>query len=131
MDLGFDSKKEIEINNTKIKPISFIKKVLEKIQVPKGYEEVENIWVNIEGIKNGKKINKELNCIVKTQKRWENAGSNVNTGRTISIISQMLKNGKNLNGGVFAPEAIVSSKEFFEELSKREMYVYMGGKRVN
>src|SRR3989344_2506729 len=47
MDLGFDSKKEIEINNTKIKPISFIKKVLEKIQVPKGYEEVENIWVNI------------------------------------------------------------------------------------
>ena len=116
---------------TKIKPISFIKKVLEKIQVPKGYEEVENIWVNIEGIKNGKKINKELNCIVKTQKRWENAGSNVNTGRTISIISQMLKNGKNLNGGVFAPEAIVSSKEFFEELSKREMYVYMGGKRVN
>ena len=129
--LGFNSKEEIEINNVKISPLDFTTKILKKIKMPDGYKEIENIWVKVKGEKNNKKVNRELNCIVKTLKGWEEAGSNVDTGRTISIISQMIKNGLIKELGVYAPEAVVPHEEFFKQLSKREMYVYMNGKKVN
>ena len=72
-----------------------------------------------------------MNCIVKTVKGWEEAGSNVDTGRTISIVSQMLKNGLIKQKGVYAPEAVIPQKIFFNELSKRKIYVYEDGKRIN
>ncbi|MEK6831101.1 MAG: saccharopine dehydrogenase C-terminal domain-containing protein [Nanoarchaeota archaeon] len=131
MDLGFSSDREIEINDIRIKPIDFTTKVLKKLKPPKDYKEVENIWVNIEGIKNSKKIRKEMNCIVRTVKGWEEAGSNIDTGRAISIISQMLKNGLIKQKGVYAPEAVVPEKEFFKELSKRKIYIYEDGKKIN
>lgn len=131
INLGFNSKEEIEINNVKISPLDFTTKILKKIKMPDGYKEIENIWVKVKGEKNNKKVNRELNCIVKTLKGWEEAGSNVDTGRTISIISQMIKNGLIKETGVYAPEAVVPHKEFFKQLSRREMYVYMNGKRVN
>ncbi|MEK6872798.1 MAG: saccharopine dehydrogenase C-terminal domain-containing protein [Nanoarchaeota archaeon] len=131
MDLGFNSEEEIEINGIKIKPVDFTTKVLKKLKMPKNYKETENIWIKIEGIKDNKIIKKEMNCIVKTVKGWEEAGSNVDTGRTISIISQMLKNGLIKQKGVYAPEAVIPQKDFFSELSKRKIYVYEDGRKIN
>lgn len=132
IDLGFNSKEEIElINKTKIKPVNFTNDVLKKIKIPKGYKEVENLWIKIIGKKNGKKAEAEMECIVKTIKGWEEAGSNVDTGRTISIISQMIKNGIINEKGVYAPEAVVPINSFFKELAKRKMFVYENGRRIN
>ncbi len=131
MDLGFDSEEEIEIQGIKIRPADFATQVLKRIRQPKNYKEVENIWVKIEGLKKGKKTIKEMNCIVRTVAGWETAGSNIDTGRTISIISQMLKNGLIKEKGVYAPEAVIPQNEFFNQLAKRRMYVYEDGKRVN
>mgnify|MGYP001616425690 FL=1 len=131
MDLGFNSEEEIEINGIKIKPIDFTTKILKKLKMPKNYKEVENLWIKIDGMKDNKIIKKEMNCIVKTVKGWEEAGSNVDTGRTISIVSQMLKNGLIKQKGVYAPEAVIPQKIFFNELSKRKIYVYEDGKRIN
>lgn len=131
MNLGFNSEKEIEILGEKIKPVDFTDKVLNKLEGGKGYREVENIWVNIEGIKDGKKKHSEINCIVKTTKGWEDNGSNVDTGRTISIISQMLLRKEIDKTGVHGPEACVPHKTFFAELAKRNMFVYQDRKRVN
>lgn len=131
MDLGFNSGEEIEINKTRIKPLDFTIRVLKKLPIPRDYKEVENLWVNVAGCRNGKNVSIEMNCIVRTLKGWESAGSNVDTGRTISVISQMLCNGLIKEKGVHAPEGCVPQKTFFDELAKREMFVYENGRRVN
>ncbi len=131
IDLGFNSQNLIGINGIKISPLDFTIKVLKKIKIPKNYREIEDLWVKIEGNKKGKKERKEMNCITRTIKGWESAGSNINTGRTISIISQMLFRGEIEKTGVHAPEAVVPTKAFFKELAKRKMVVYEDGKRIN
>lgn len=131
IDLGFSSKEEIEIAKAKIKPADFTDKILSKINIPKGYKEVENIWVNVYGKKNSESSKMDMNCIVKTIDGWEDAGSNIDTGRTISIISQMLFNDKIKFYGVHAPEGVVNEKDFFEELARRKMWVYENERRIN
>ena len=131
MDLGFGSQDDIEVNGIKIKPLEFTIRLLKRIPIPEGYNEVENLWVSIEGIKSGKSKKTDINCIVKTIKGWEDAGSNVDTGRTISIMSQMLKEGKITETGVHAPEGVIPHREFIKELGRRQMYVYINGKRIN
>ncbi len=131
IDLGFNSQKEIEVNGTKTTPVDFTTKVLKRISVPKGYKETEDLWANIEGIRDGRKYTEKIDCIIRTQKGWEYAGSNVDTGRTISIISQMLFKELIKESGVFAPEAVIPHKPFFKELAKRKMHIYSNGKRIN
>lgn len=131
IDLGFSSSKEIALGRTKIKPIDFTIKQLKQLPVPRGYREIENLWVKVEGRKSGRQVVTEMNCIVKTVKGWESAGSNIDTGRTISIMSQMLKEGLIPYTGVHAPEAVIPHDAFFKELAKRKMYVYQDGKKVN
>lgn len=131
MKLNLNSKKEQEIEGISIRPLDFTRRVLNKIKIPKGYKEIENLWVKVEGEKSGIKKNIEMNCIVKTIKGWEEAGTNIDTGRTISIISQMLKSHEVKESGVYAPEAVIPCKPFFKELAKRKMYVYMNGKKIN
>lgn len=131
MDLGFDERKELLIEDVSIRPLDFTLKVLKKIKPPKEYKEIENLWVQITGSKEGSIQTSEMNCIVKTVQGWEEAGSNIDTGRTISIISQMLKNGLIEERGVHAPEGCVPHDYFFRELAKRKMLVYQDGKRIN
>ena len=131
IDLGFNSEEPIKINETEIKSINFTTEVLKKIKWPKNYREVENLWVEICGKKNNKDIKIEMNCIVKSLPGWEDAGSNVDTGRTISVISQMLKDNLIKEKGVYAPEAVVPCKPFFKELAKRKMYIYENGRKIN
>lgn len=131
IELGFNSKENIKINGTETSPSEFARKVLGRIKIPKNYKEVENIWVKLNGIKNNRKVSHELNCIVRTQKGWEEAGSNIDTGRTISIISQMLKNKLIKGAGVFAPEALIPPMTFFKELAKRRMSIYLDNKKIN
>lgn len=131
MDCGFSSEEEIEVDGVKIKPVDFTDNILKKLVPPKGYSEYENIWVKISGKKDDVEKFSEVNCIVKTSKGWEDAGSNVDTGRTISVISQMLKEGLIYKTGVHGPEACIPHKHFFAELAKRKMFIYQDGKKIN
>jgi saccharopine dehydrogenase-like NADP-dependent oxidoreductase len=131
IELGFNSSEKIKINGAEVMPREFTTAVLKKLPFPKGYKEVENIWANIYGKKDGKKKLITMNCLVETQKGWEEAGSNIDTGRTISIISQMIKKGLIHEKGVYAPEGLVPQDVFFRELAKRKMYVYENNRRIN
>jgi len=131
LNLGFSSNEEIEVNGVKFRIVDFTDKVLGRLNISKGYKETENLWAEINGTKNGKTKKMKVDCIIKTVRGWEDAGSNIDTGRTISIMSQMIKNGLIKEKGVFAPEAVVPHKLFIKELSKREMYVYFDNKKIN
>ncbi|MBX4212460.1 saccharopine dehydrogenase NADP-binding domain-containing protein [Candidatus Pacearchaeota archaeon] len=131
MDLGFDSEEELEVNGVKINPASFTTQVLKRLGSPPGYTEVENLWVRMRGVKNKKPLFRQMDCVVKTLKGWEKAGSNVNTGRTISIISQMVFNRLITQAGVYGPEAVVPCPVFFQELERRGIHIYDNGRRIN
>ncbi len=131
LELGFNSSEPLDVRGVMIRPRDLTTEVLKRITPPKGYQEKENLWARVDGKKKGKAGSIEMNCIVKTLKGWEDAGSNVNTGRTISIISQMIKEGVIEQTGVYAPEAVVPHGAFFRELGKRKMYVYKNNKRIN
>lgn len=131
INLGFSSNKEIEIDGIKFRIVDFTDKILGRLKIPEGYKETENLWAKIYGLKNGKAKKINVDCIIKTINGWEDAGSNIDTGRTISIISQMLKKNLIKERGVFGPEAVVPHKLFIEEISKRKMYVYFNNKKIN
>lgn len=131
MNLGFSSRQPVDVRGSPMRPIDLTVSLLKKIRPPQGYKETENLWTIVRGTKRGKKAETALNCIVKTVDGWEEAGSNINTGRTISIMSQMVKRGLTDEAGVYAPEVVIPHGEFFAELAKRKMYVYQNNKRIN
>jgi len=131
IEVGFGRNKEITIKENKAKTLDFLTEVLKDLEFPKDYREKENLWVKIKGSGKGKNKTINMECIVHTLKGWEDAGSNIDTGMTISIMAQMIKKGIIKARGSFAPEAIVPPEPFFEELRKRSMIVYENGKVIN
>ena len=131
IDLGFDSEREISIQGIKMKPLDFTLSILKHIPIPKGYNEFEDIWVRSEGMKDGKKKTVNMECIVKTIDGWEDAGSNIDTGRTIAVMSEMIHQKQIKAIGVRAPEGVVPHQRFFKELEKRGMRIYENGEKFN
>ncbi|MBS3076717.1 saccharopine dehydrogenase NADP-binding domain-containing protein [Candidatus Pacearchaeota archaeon] len=127
VELGLSSKKEIYFQGRKIKPVEFLTETLKTLEIPKGYEEKENLWVEIRGGK--KKILME--CIVPTLKGWEDAACNIDTGMPASIMAQMILRKEITTPGAFAPEQIVPCEPFFKELRKRKMEVLENDKVIN
>lgn len=131
IELGLASNKEIDYRGMKIKPIEFVTEVLKDLPVPEGYKEKEDLWVTIEGKKNGKHKTVKMQCLVPTLKGWEFAGCNIDTGMTVAIMAEMVKKGLIPDNGSFAPEGVVPPQPFFEELARRQMHVFQNGKRIN
>ncbi|MEK9170157.1 MAG: saccharopine dehydrogenase C-terminal domain-containing protein [Patescibacteria group bacterium] len=131
IDLGLVSKKEINFRGTKIKPVDFTTEVLKDLKFPKGYKEYENLWVKLIGVKDGKKKEILMECIVPTLKGWEDAGCNIDTGMPASIMAQMIKTGAIEEYGSFSPEGVVPPKPFFKELRKGHMKVMENGRVIN
>ena len=131
IDLGLGSKDTIILNGKYVKIIDFTREVLKKTSRPKNYRETENVWVKVIGKKNGNEKTKTMECITNTLKGFENAGSNINTGMTISIMGQLLFRGLINETGVIAPEVCVPCKPFFIELAKRKIIMYEDKKRIN
>lgn len=131
VDLGFSSLEPIDYRGMKIVPVEFLTEVLKRLKIPKGYKEVENLWVEIFGKKNSKKKIIKMECIVHSLKGWEDAGSNIDTGMPASIIAQMIKNNLIKEKGAFSPEFVVPYQHFFKELRRKKMVVLDNGKVVN
>jgi len=131
IDLGFDNKEEIEVDGVKVKPINVVTQTLKNLKAPKGYKEKENLWLRLYGKHKGKRKTILIECIVGTNKGWEDAGCNIDTGMPASIMAQMIKENTIKERGSFAPEAIVPPIPFFKELRDRNMVVYENGKKIN
>jgi lysine 6-dehydrogenase len=128
VELGFASKEEIDFQGKKIKPIEFLAENLKRLKIPEGYEEKENLWVEVRGDRDKKVL---MECIVPTLEGWEDAGSNIDTGMPASIMAQMMFKGQIKTPGSYAPEDIVPCEPFFKELRKRNMEVLENGKVIN
>ena len=72
-----------------------------------------------------------MECIAPTLDGWEDAGCNIDTGISASIIAQMIKKDIIKERGSFSPEAVVPTELFFEELAKKQMFIYENNKIIN
>lgn len=81
----------------------------------------------MKGMKNKKSINIVLDA------RIEGIGETIDkdTGVPPSVVSQMILNGKISSPGVYPPELVVPEEDFFKELAKRKIYIYLDDKRLN
>jgi len=132
IDLGFNSKERILVDGkNNVRPINVVTETLKDLKFPEGYKEKENLWLKIYGKHKGKRKTMLIECIVGTNKGWEDAGCNIDTGMPASIMAQMIKEKTITERGSFAPEAIVPPKPFFSELKKRDMQIYENGKKIN
>lgn len=105
-------------------------RLLKHLVPPPGYREWEVLWAELRGISQGISTTLHLACFVHTQKGWEEAGSNIDTGRTISIMSQMMYRKEITAHGVHAPEGVVPWKPFFRALKRRGMRLFCNGRRI-
>ncbi len=124
MNLGFASKEPLHSPGGDFVPLQSTNRVLRSLPRPKNYEEIEDLWVKVHGSHKGKPKRVEMDCIVNTTPGWSMAGSNVDTGRTISVMAQMLHRGEIKGKGVTAPEACVPPLPFFFFFERRGMRIY-------
>ena len=127
IELGLGSWKTVRFNGYSITPVEFLSIVLKELEIPQGYKEIENLWVDVHA--NGK--TSQMECIAPTLKGWEDATCNIDTGMPASIMAQMVKEEIIKEKGSFSPEFVVPPEPFFEELAKRKMYVYEDGEKIN
>lgn len=132
LNTGFAENGTVYIEGTGEVPLIKLTKVLQEIyNPPKEYTEKENLWVRVNGQKNGTKKEVLMECIVPTLHNWKEAGCNIDTGFPASIIGQMILKGDVNQFGSFAPEAVIPHKQFFQALNEKEMTILMNGNEVN
>ncbi len=126
--LGFLSEKNIKVKGISLTPKIALAEVLKKLPKPviEQREEYEVLRVILSGIKNKKK--KEI--IIETRMGGKNIGVDLDTGAPPSIVSRMIAENKINNHGVFPPESIVPEDDFFKELKKRKIFVYLNNKKL-
>lgn len=131
IELGLGSKEPINFRGVKVRPVDFLTEILKNLKMPKGYREIETLWIRVYGKKNNREKELAMDCIVPPVKGWEDAGCNIDTGMPASIIAQMIKNDVITERGSFAPEDVVPPELFFKELKKRHMTVFENRKIIN
>lgn len=130
--LGFGSKEPVSYQGTNVVPVDILGRVLGRLPRPKGYAEVENLWVTVTGESlRGRELVTKMECLVPTLPGWEDAGCNIDTGMPASIMTQMVLDGRIGARGSFPPGAVTPPEQFFRELAHRAMSVYRNGRLVN
>lgn len=120
--------KKIIVDGAEVTPLAATVEALRLITYPEGYEEVENLWIDVYGEKDGTARMVKMECIAPTIPGWEDAGCNIDTGFPASVIAQMLKEELITAPGSHSPEGIVPEQEFFSRLRKKGMTFYENGK---
>lgn len=130
IESGLGSKEVMIVDGKEVIPLEVLTRALRNIVPPEGYLEKENLWVDVEGEKDGQPKKVLMECIVDTLPGWEDAGCNIDTGIPASIMGQMVYNGLINERGSFAPGSIVPKDEFFDEIRKRGMVIYENGVKL-
>jgi saccharopine dehydrogenase-like NADP-dependent oxidoreductase len=129
VELGFHKHdKKVIVDGGEVTPLDVAVETLRLIKHPDGYQEIENLWVDIYGEKDGKPKMVKMECIAPTQPGWEDAGCNIDTGFPASIIAQMVKKGVISTPGSHSPEGVVPEQAFFSLLREKGMVFYENGK---
>jgi len=122
LDLGFAEEKKVSIGDQKVAPRDFFVELLMKY-LPTSGKDVVLLKALGNGKKDGKKIHLEYTMIDYYDDKNNITAMMRTTGYPASIIAQMIERNIIKKRGVFCCEEIVPCKQFFEELSKRNIQI--------
>ena len=115
-DIGLTEDKMIRVGNTEVSSrdflASFVHQTME--QFKSGGAEVSGFWVEVVGMKRGKKTVIEYSGADKMQKL---------TGWSASIGAQQIIKSKSLRPGLYAPEGAIDPANFLQQLKVRNIAV--------
>lgn len=128
-ELGFLSDKNVNIKGNKINVRLATAQVLKELPSPvrEHIHEYEIIRVDIEGIEDKKR----KTIIMDAKIEGINETIDKDTGVPPSIVAQMILDEKINKYGVYPPESIVPEEDFFKELKKRGILIFMNDKKIN
>lgn len=118
LDIMLGDEKPIKIKNIELIPREILIEFLKK-NLPINQKDVVLLKVNSQGEKNGKKLYLNYSLIDYFNEKEKLTAMMRTTGFPISIIAQMLERKIITKSGVYCPEEIVPSEQFFIELAKR------------
>ncbi len=126
-DTGMASDKPVDYKGAEIIPREFLAKVISLQPRPKvkRLDDYECLIVEMRGRSGGKPKHVQAYCMARSMPKWGAAAGDVDTGTPPSIVAQMLASGKISGKGAFPPEFHVPHGEFFRELEKRGMKVFL------
>ena len=132
IDSGMSSKTPIEIGGRKVVPENMTVKELNRFtpdQAGVKINDLEYVRVAIRGAIKGKESEIIMDCMTKSNPKYNMPAGAVDTGVPPSIIAQMIASEQIQKFGVLPPETCVPAELFFAELKKRGMTIYRTFKR--
>jgi len=131
IELGMTSNKPMQIGKQTVIPREVTAKELNRVALPKNVKvkDMEFVWVDLEGIRKGKRTKLSIYCVAKSNPRWKASAGAIDTAVPPSVIAQMIANNQISERGVVPPEVSVPPALFFKELKKRGMIIKQKTKR--
>jgi len=126
---GFASQKKVSLKGQKNKILDVSAKIMDQWLPQQIVTDEEIIRVDLLGKKNGKKMQIVMDAIAKSRGKIP-AGTH-DTGIPASIIAIMVGKGVINKTGVHPSESCIPSIEFFKELYKRGIEVYLNNHKMN
>ena len=121
IEAGMLSTKKITIGKSTVRPIDVTAKETNKL-LPKGkVRDIEYVRVEIDGSSKGRKKTVIMDALTKSSEGVP-AGTR-DTAIPLSIMAQMIADGRVKETGVLPPESCVNPEEFFSELKRRNISV--------
>lgn len=130
-DVGFASTESILVDGREVNPlktmVAVINRYLERYDGSNDgpLDDCDVLRAVVRGTRNGVQQEIVVESIIRTSKRWGFMAGAVDTGVPPSIVAQMILDGRISRRGVCSPEQCVPPEQYFRELEKREMPVYV------
>jgi len=123
--LGFLEEDPIDIRGVRIRPIDFIKELLEpKLVLQESEKDLAFVMVSVKGIIRGKKKNIIYQILDYKDPETGLTAMSRTTGFTVSIGAQLILRGEIKKKGLIFPGSDVPYQRFIEELKKRGIKQY-------
>ncbi len=127
-DIGFGKRERMTVDGKEIVPRDFLFQILgsQGMLIPPQEVQVRDYEVTVveaRGTDDGRPKNVKISAYFKFDEKWKVSASQKEVGVPGSIVAQMIMNGVIKGKGVKPPEQIVPTKQFFSELSKRDIKI--------
>ncbi len=126
IDTGFAYDREMKFNGCEHKPKDITAKIMD-YWLPKEktkINDLEYVRVDIIGKIKGRKRRMILDCLTKSNKKWNIPAGTWDTAVPPSIIAQMIANKQVKERGILPPEKCINPELFFKELKKRNIKIF-------
>ncbi len=126
-DTGMASGEPLDYHGTEVVPREVLSRAISLQPRPKvlKLDDYECLVVDMRGSSGGKSKRVRACCMARSLPKWNASAGDVDTGSPPSIVARMLANGRIRERGVFPPEFHVPEKEFFSELARRRMKIFI------